>query len=297
MIPSLPVLMAAAAMLCAAPASAIPPAIPEPEQQYPLAFDGWEGVCLSLTTCFAKRVWEGAEIYVSIEPAAPYSYFGPRPAYIRYRVRRPCQPVTTLDGDLALPLADTRDLAAHLATAIQNDESPCKLPPLDEAVSASITRLVRMFTLAGGIAPPLRDGQPGDTDYNRNPVSPDIWIDEVADYPASARERRQGGRVAAYLTIRDDLGRPVGCYVSESSGVVALDEATCRLLMKNARFRVEPRPGISHYTHRVNWDIGAIPVPSCALCEIGPDGVRRPQERDMYGRPIRRPGHKDEKRR
>jgi TonB family protein len=280
--------VAPAFLFAGAPAAAIPPAISEPEEQYPLAFEEWKGACLSQTVCWASRPWADAEISISIEPAQPYGIFAPRPAYIRYRVRRPCQGAE-LGADLALPIADFGDVAAHLLTAMQNEDGPCRTPGIDGAMAASITRLVRLFTLAGGIAAPLRDGPPGDPDYNRHPINPDIWIDEVADYPPSARDRRQGGRVAVQLSIRDDFGRPVGCDVTESSGVAALDEATCRLLMKNARFRIEPKPGLSHYTHRTVWDIGAVPVPFCVLCEVGPDGVRRPQLRDSHGRRIRRP--------
>lgn len=281
--------------LFAAAASAIPPTIPEPEQEYPLAFDEWKGSCSSRSGCYAKRPWWDNEIFISIEPAVTLPGMAHRPAYVRYSVRSSCSPSSLANAaSLALPLAELTDVAAHLSTAIENETGPCAPPPLDEAAKASVTRLVRMFTLAGGIAyVPYPDGPPGDTDYNRRPLNPDIWIDEIADFPESAKERRQGGKVAAQLTIRNDLGKPVLCHINESSGVVALDEATCKLLMKNARF--ERGTGMSHYTHRVTWDIAAIPVPFCVLCEIGPDGIRRPQERDMQGRPIRRPGHTDEK--
>jgi TonB family protein len=285
----------AAAFLLAAPAAAIPPALGPPEPFHPFTFAEWTGTCGERTTCGAKLVWGQSSIVIGFEPAQPYPPWE-RPAVISYTLYRLCEGRNAdVRGSLTLPLAGEGDVAAHLRTAIQNEPNPCGGPLLDEATAASITRLVRMFTLLGGIAPPLREGQPGDTDYNRHPLNPDVWIDEVRDYPESAKERRQGGRVAAQLTIRDDLGKAVLCNVTESSGVAALDEATCKLLLRNARFRVEPKPAISHYTHRVSWDIGAIPVPFCVLCEIGPDGVRRPQQFDQQGRRIRRPGHHDEK--
>ena len=277
------------ALLLAGPVSAIPPALGQPEEKYPLLFDEWKGHCFARTGCWAERPWNGARIVVGVTPRDPYAW-GSRSAYLSYIVYRPCAASElSLRGDLELPLASESDVAAHMRTALQNETDPCGGQALDDATAASVTRLVRLFTVAGGIAAPVRDGPPGDTDYNRHPINPDIWIDEVADYPALAKERRQGGRVAAQLTIRDDLGRPVMCNVTESSGVAALDEATCTLLMRNARFRVEPKGGTSHYTARVNWDIGRIPVPFCVLCEVGPDGVRRPQEFDSRGRRVLRP--------
>lgn len=283
------------ALLLAASAAAIPPALGPPEPFHPFTFAEWSGTCGERTTCGAKLVWGDSSIVIGFEPAQPYPPW-PRAAVISYTLYRICEGGNAdIRGALTVPLAQETDVAAHLRTAIQNAPGPCEGPYLDDATAASITRLVRIFTLLGGIAPPLREGGPGDTDYNRHPINPDIWIDEVRDYPDSAKDRRQGGRVAAQLTIRDDLGRPVLCNVAESSGVAALDEATCALLMKNARFRVEPTPGITHYTHRVDWDIGQVPVFSCGPCEIGPDGVRRQVQYDQGGRRIRRPGHRDEK--
>lgn len=57
------------------------------------------------------------------------------------------------------------------------------------------------------------------------------------DYPKQAREAGQGGTVIVTLAI-DAAGAVTGCTVARSSGVPALDEATCRLA--RARFRYTP---------------------------------------------------------
>ena len=55
------------------------------------------------------------------------------------------------------------------------------------------------------------------------------------DYPFSALTGRQEGRTAFRLTIGPN-GRVTGCVVLGSSGSVALDATTCRVLRGRARF-------------------------------------------------------------
>ncbi len=55
------------------------------------------------------------------------------------------------------------------------------------------------------------------------------------DYPQAALRRDEQGTVAFALAI-NDRGRVERCYIAESSGSATLDEATCSILAKRARF-------------------------------------------------------------
>ena len=55
------------------------------------------------------------------------------------------------------------------------------------------------------------------------------------DYPLAARRAGLEGTVYFRLDI-DAEGRPSACTITQSSGHAVLDDATCPLLMKRARF-------------------------------------------------------------
>ena len=56
------------------------------------------------------------------------------------------------------------------------------------------------------------------------------------DYPVDAQRNGQEGTVQARLSI-DSTGRVSGCAIIRSSGVKSLDDATCSILQRRARFR------------------------------------------------------------
>lgn len=72
-------------------------------------------------------------------------------------------------------------------------------------------------------SPPVPLGSPGD------------WATDL-DYPASALKHQAVGTSRFTLDI-DVNGLPVGCAITLSSGHSDLDELTCNLLKKRARFR------------------------------------------------------------
>lgn len=273
-----PALAALAALAAAESAVAIPPTISPPEEVRPFTFERWTGGCTDTFGCGAGISWGEGRLSVSFE--APWPLPPARPARISYRVNITCPLTGQVDlwAPFEAPLAEAGDVAAHLRTAIENGRFACPVPPLDEATVASITRLVRLFTLVGGVEVASYSATkpaPFDSIWNHRPVSPDIWIDEVADYPESARQSRQGGAVETELTIRSESGRVMMCTVLNSSGVAALDEATCRLLLRRARFVPGAGPvGISRYVIRTIWDISKVDVPYCTglRCRVGPDG-------------------------
>lgn len=55
------------------------------------------------------------------------------------------------------------------------------------------------------------------------------------DYPASAQANGEEGTAQAQLTV-DESGRVSGCTIVRSSGHRSLDEATCAILTRRARF-------------------------------------------------------------
>ncbi len=87
--------------------------------------------------------------------------------------------------------------------------------------------------------------------------SPAKWI-TLADYPDSAIRAGRQGSVAFRLSIGRD-GRPSGCAITTSSGSSDLDDATCKNVVKRARFTPaqgqngEAVDGV--YESRVTWTL------------------------------------------
>lgn len=271
-------------LLTALPASATTPVPGPPEKVYPFTFESWTGGCGETSGCGASIPWgeggDSSDGRIAISFEAPNGIYPIRPARISYRLSRSCPTAGGVDlwKPFDVPLDKLSDVSAHLRTAIETGNHGCPVKPLDAETAASITRLVRLFTLVGGVevrSHAYTVPQPFDSAWNHNPVNPDIWIDEVGDYPKSALKSRQGGAVETELQMRTDTGRVVMCTILTSSGVAELDEATCRLLIERARFVPGAGPsGYGRYVIRTVWDIAKVPVPFCvgARCKIGPDG-------------------------
>src|SRR3546814_15684599 len=65
--------------------------------------------------------------------------------------------------------------------------------------------------------------------------SPGSWLSD-ADYPSRAQREERSGTAGFRLEIGPD-GRVTSCTITSSTGHSDLDEATCRLLPKRARFK------------------------------------------------------------
>jgi protein TonB len=81
-----------------------------------------------------------------------------------------------------------------------------------------------------------------------------------ADYPPEAMKNGSEGDVVADLTISPE-GRVSACKVIQSSGHQVLNDATCDLLIKRARFKpatdANGRPAEDHIrTPPIAWRIG-----------------------------------------
>jgi len=78
------------------------------------------------------------------------------------------------------------------------------------------------------------------------------------DYPAGALHNEEQGVVGINVAIGTD-GRVTGCEVTASSGSSQLDQATCRLYARRARFQPalddDGQPTPSHHSDRIRWQI------------------------------------------
>ena len=83
-----------------------------------------------------------------------------------------------------------------------------------------------------------------------------IGLITPADYPASARARREQGRVHFRLTVGPN-GRVTGCAVTRSSGSAALDSTTCMIMRRRARFTPAidstGQPAVGTYALTFTW--------------------------------------------
>jgi len=89
------------------------------------------------------------------------------------------------------------------------------------------------------------------------PTNWPVWFSEE-DYPAVARSQGAQGSVTYELMI-DAAGKPTSCQIEESSGNSALDEATCKIITKRARFKPASDSTGKHvsstFSSRVAWTL------------------------------------------
>lgn len=83
------------------------------------------------------------------------------------------------------------------------------------------------------------------------------WI-STDDYPARALRSEAEG-IAAYRLIVGTNGRVSACEVTRSTGKELLDEATCKFIVRRARFEAATDEAgakvVGNYTGTVKWDI------------------------------------------
>ena len=76
------------------------------------------------------------------------------------------------------------------------------------------------------------------------------------DYPAAALRAEEEGTTQVRLTVGPD-GKVTKCQLSRSSGSVALDRATCRLLQRRWQFHPaldrKGRPATGRFEARIRW--------------------------------------------
>lgn len=87
--------------------------------------------------------------------------------------------------------------------------------------------------------------------------NPAYWA-TTNDYPVQALRAGKDGNVVFLLDVNSS-GRPTRCSIARSSGVPQLDETTCQLAIRRARFdaaqNAEGQPIAGFYISRVRWGI------------------------------------------
>lgn len=87
--------------------------------------------------------------------------------------------------------------------------------------------------------------------------NPGYWIG-TNDYPTRALREEQEGTSRFRLTVDQD-GRVSECTITQSSGFMDLDEATCANVRRRARFRPATddtgAPVVGYYSSAVRWNI------------------------------------------
>ncbi|WP_176592625.1 energy transducer TonB [Sphingobium sp. EM0848] len=85
--------------------------------------------------------------------------------------------------------------------------------------------------------------------------NPGSWLSD-ADYPSRAQREERSGTAGFRLEIGPD-GRVTNCTITSSTGHADLDEATCRLLPKRAKFKPATAAGggpmSDTYNGRITW--------------------------------------------
>ncbi len=110
---------------------------------------------------------------------------------------------------------------------------------------------------------------------------PGDWASDN-DYPVAALRRHETGRAGFVLTV-DAQGMPSDCQITLTTHYPDLDQATCDVMMRRARFRppldAQGKPTTGTWRSSVNWAIpqDAEPAPragTVALAlDVMPDGT------------------------
>ena len=110
-----------------------------------------------------------------------------------------------------------------------------------------------LLILAAATAQPLYS-QTANVDSKPQPIgNPSRWIGEY-DYPAAALADRPEGTVAFSLAV-DHRGNVGQCQIRRSSGSATLDNATCTILARKAKFKPAAAAGTGDRTYngKVRW--------------------------------------------
>ena len=106
-------------------------------------------------------------------------------------------------------------------------------------------------------APPAPPATPNRSAPAKAKGNPGRWATND-DYPARAQREEREGTTGFRVTIGTD-GRVTGCSVTSSSGHADLDEETCKLVTRRARFDPaldrDGNPTTGSYSNRVRWQI------------------------------------------
>ncbi|MEL7728873.1 TonB family protein [Citromicrobium bathyomarinum] len=124
-------------------------------------------------------------------------------------------------------------------------------PPVPNVIPSALP------TIAPPLPPPPSPTPSFDAVPARPANNPGGWVTQ-ADYRTSWISRDYAGTVGFRVSVGAS-GRVEGCSVTRSSGVSALDEATCQLVTRRARFdpakNDQGRATAGKYTGAVRWQL------------------------------------------
>jgi periplasmic protein TonB len=131
-------------------------------------------------------------------------------------------------------------------------------PPIVQApvvVSAPVMQTVQQAPVIHVEAPPAP--KPSMASPATPKGRPQSWL-TTDDYPSSAMREGVQGVTGYRLDVGPD-GKATGCNVTSSSGSAILDDTTCKLLLRRARFTpakdAAGNPLPSSYSGRTRWQI------------------------------------------
>ena len=158
--------------------------------------------------------------------------------------------------DVELPAEDSETIAKPTPTSSATEqariENAVSAPESTEMTDSSTDEERRMKDASTGMQ---TDGEKAATPKGATPIDPSSWV-TMDDYPAKALRDGSEGPVAFRLTISPQ-GFVDDCEVTSSSGNPDLDQATCRFVIKRARFRPATDEGgirtTGSYSSRVRW--------------------------------------------
>jgi protein TonB len=107
------------------------------------------------------------------------------------------------------------------------------------------------------LAPPAPVPPPppkGPTSEAQPKSNPSTWATND-DYPSHALRAGEQGTTGFSVTVGPD-GRVTDCQVTSSSGSQELDQTTCSLITRRARFKPamsDGQPTTGHYSSRIRW--------------------------------------------
>ena len=174
----------------------------------------------------------------------------PNPKVINVPIEQPPEPDPVPDprtNDLIKPQVPRPSL--DLASDTHVDVEPFELPPIDNFIPDS-----RPDITAGGKVEPIQHFDPVAPKPRTHPSS---WA-TTGDYPSIALRRGLEGTARFRLEIASN-GKVESCTIVRSSGVDQLDQATCRNVMRRAKFvparDASDRPVRGSYESSIRWRI------------------------------------------
>ncbi|MET0370490.1 MAG: TonB family protein [Sphingobium sp.] len=130
-------------------------------------------------------------------------------------------------------------------------QTPAPAPPIQ-----TVRTPPPVFIPTPVAAPPPPPPPPAVPASRATPRSqPGTWLSD-ADYPSRAQREERSGSAGYRLSIGAD-GRVTSCTITSSTGHADLDDATCKLIPRRARFKpaigTDGQPMADSYAGRITW--------------------------------------------